>query len=81
MQTLILILIATLSFSVACLGVFCYLLNKEISNLNKQLIDARSEYRCHQAWFKDKLLAYRDNRSNKGCNSGDNTCCKCPIFE
>lgn len=81
MQTLILILIAALSFSVVCLGVFCYLLNKEVRDLQNQLVDARREYRSFNEWAKLKIFAYRENRSQQGGDSGNNTCYKCPIFD
>ena len=81
MQTLILVLIATLSFSVLCLASFCYFLNKDIRNLNEQLIDARREYRCHQEWVKTKLFEYRKKRSQQSGNGSDDTCHKCPIFD
>lgn len=81
MQTLILILIATLSFSLICLGVFCYTLNNRLRDLQNQLVDARKEYRGFNEWAKLKIFAYRENRGQQGGNSSDNTCHKCPIFD
>lgn len=81
MQTLILILLATLSFSVLCLASFCYFLNKDIRNLNEQLIDARSEYRCHIEWIKTKLYEYRQKRSQHSSDGCNNYCGKCNVFD
>ena len=81
MQTLILILIAALSFCVICLGTVCFFMDREIRNLNKQLIDARSEYRCHIEWVKTKLYVYRQKRSNQGGDGGKDCCGKCNIFD
>ena len=81
MQTLLLILVTVLSFSVILLGVFCWNLSKLCYHLRDQLDLIIKDDSSFILWAKSRIMTHREN-SSKQCGKGSNNCSnKCPIFD
>lgn len=81
MLTLLLALVAALSFSVILLGVFCWKLSKLCYHLQDQLGLIIKEDSSFVFWAKSRILTHRENSGKQCGKSGDNCGYKCPIFD